>query len=184
MKPIIFITGNLNKVKYTSKFCNYPFEHKKLDLDEIQSLDVLKVVEHKVKQAYDIVKVPVLVEDTSLVFNALNGLPGTFIKFFVDNVGNAEMCTMLNSFKDRTATATVCYGFYDGTIFKTFISVFNGTITENPRGTNGYGWDQIFIPDGLDKTYAEMTDKEIEQVSPRKKALIRLEEFLNKSQLS
>lgn len=178
MEPIIFITGNLNKVKYTSKFTHYQFEHNKLDLDELQSLDVLKVIEHKVKQAYEIVKAPVLVEDTSLVFHALNGLPGTFIKFFVDNTGNDGMCKMLDGFKDRGATATVCFGFYDGKVFQTFIGESRGSISINPRGDNGHGWDPIFIPNGEHRTHAEMTDEEIGKVSPRKKALIKLEKFL------
>lgn len=178
MKSIVFITGNLNKVKYTSKFTNYQFEHKKLDLDEIQSLDILKVVEHKVKQAYKIIKAPVLVEDTSLTFHALNGLPGTFIKFFVDNAGNEGMCRMLDSFNDKTATASVCFGLYDGKEFNTFMGITEGKISLKPKGTNGFGWNPIFIPEGFNKTVAQLTDEEFEPINPRKKALMKLEKFL------
>lgn len=178
MNTIIFVTGNMNKVLYTSKFTHFPFEHKKIDLDEIQSLDPKIVAEYKVKQAYAIIKKPVLVEDTSTSFKALNGLPGTFIRFFVDHVGNENICRMLDSFSDRSAQITVTYAFYDGKEVRFFQGVSDGTIPDHPRGTNGHGWDPIFVPQGTSKTHAEMTDAEYEQYVPRKKALIKLEKFL------
>ena len=61
--------------------------HEKIDTDEIQSLDLDEVVEHKVRQAYAIAKKPILVEDTALEFSALGKLPGTFIKYFVQELG-------------------------------------------------------------------------------------------------
>jgi len=62
--------------------------HEKIDMDEIQSLDLDEVVEHKVRQAYEIAKKPILVEDTALEFPALGKLPGTFIKFFIQELGH------------------------------------------------------------------------------------------------
>lgn len=82
MQPITFITGNQKKADYLAKYLGFPVEHKKIDLDEIQSLDLAEIIEHKVKQAYEIVKTPVIVEDVSLEFSALGRLPGPFIKFF------------------------------------------------------------------------------------------------------
>ncbi len=66
MAHITFITGNQNKADYLSKFLDISLAHCKIDLDEIQSLSLSEIVEHKVKQAYSIIKKPVLVEDTSL----------------------------------------------------------------------------------------------------------------------
>lgn len=180
MKQVVFVTGNLNKVKYTSKYTHYPFEHQKIDLDEIQSVDLKKIVEHKAKQAYSIIKSPVLVEDTSLVFHALKNLPGPFIKFFVDNTGNPGLCQILDGFKDRSATAIVCFGLFDGKNLNLCESSLKGTIAKYPRGSNGFGWNPVFIPKGLDKTIAELTDQEFEKFSPRKKALKKLEEILEK----
>lgn len=62
--------------------------HEKIELDEIQSLNLDEVVTHKVKQAYEKAEKPVLVEDTSLIFLALGKLPGTFIRFFVQEIGH------------------------------------------------------------------------------------------------
>jgi len=145
----VFISGNLNKVKYLSDTVGMELPHQKIDLDEIQSPNPLVVAEHKVRQAYDIIKQPVLVEDTSLSFNALKGLPGTFVKFFVDSENGLEnMCRMLDGFEDRSAYASALYAYYDGQEIKTFVGKLNGAISTSPRGNGGYGWDQIFEPEG------------------------------------
>ena len=82
MQSVTFITGNQKKVEYMRKLLTMPIEHIKLDLEELQSLDLREVVEHKVRQAYDIIQKPVIVGDISLEFCMLGRLPGPFIKFF------------------------------------------------------------------------------------------------------
>ena len=147
----VFITGNQNKVDYLSETIGMVLPHRKIDLDEIQSPDPIIVVEHKVRQAYDIIRKPVLVEDTLLGFNALNGLPGTFVKFFVESQdGLQNMCRMLDGFDDRTAYASAMYAYYDGNDLKIFSGRLNGNISSSPRGNGGYGWDAIFEPEGYD----------------------------------
>lgn len=146
-KQPIFITGNQDKADYLARTLGIPLEHRKIDLDEVQSADPQKVVEHKVRQAYDLLQQPVLVEDTSLSFAALDGLPGPFIKFFNDAHNGLEMmCRMLDGFHDRSAYACAIYGYYDGTIVKFFEGRLDGLIVDHPRGSGGYGWDAIFEP--------------------------------------
>jgi non-canonical purine NTP pyrophosphatase (RdgB/HAM1 family) len=158
-KHPIFVTGNQDKADYLARTLGMELEHHKLDLDEIQSPDPQVVIEHKVKQAYDILKQPVLVEDTSLSFNALGGLPGTFIKFFVSSEDGLEhLCRMLDGFEDRSAYASAVYGYFDGETLTFFSGRLNGIITDHPRGTGGYGWDPIFEPVGYDgHTRAELS---------------------------
>ena len=86
MQSITFITGNQKKADYLARYLGFPIEHIKLDLDEIQSLELQEIVEHKVKQAYAKIKKPVIVEDASLEFTALGRLPGPFIKFFFEEM--------------------------------------------------------------------------------------------------
>jgi inosine triphosphate pyrophosphatase len=148
MHPI-FITGNQNKADYLAASLGFALEHKKIDLDEIQSADPREVVEHKVKQAYEIIKQPVLVEDTSLGFTALGGLPGPFVKFFVEAENGLEkMCRMLDGFGDRGALASATYGYYDGATVRFFTGQLGGTIADHQKGDGGYGWDKIFAPEG------------------------------------
>ncbi len=75
MKKVTFITGNQAKADYLESFLGFPIDHVKVDLDELQSLDLEKIVEHKVKQAYAEIGKPVVVEDVSLEFEALGKLP-------------------------------------------------------------------------------------------------------------
>ena len=96
MKDIIYITGNQHKADYLAKYLGHPVEHKKVDLDEIQSMDLSEIIKHKVRQAYDVVKKPVVVEDTRLEFKAFGNLPGPFIKFFIKQMPLEEFCSLLN----------------------------------------------------------------------------------------
>lgn len=158
----VFITGNQGKVRYLSRTLGVELEHQRVDLDEIQSPDPATVVEHKVRQAYDLLKRPVLVEDTSLFFNALGGLPGTFVKFFVEQANGLEkMCRMLDGFDDRSAYATAVYGYYDGATLQLIGGRQDGYIADHPRGSGGYGWDSIFVPAGYrGLTRAELSPKD------------------------
>ena len=177
MKSLTFITGNLNKLKWTQRYIHLPLEHKKLDLVEIQSLDSKTVVEHKAKEAFAIVKKPVLVEDTSLIFNAWGNLPGTFVKYFIEELGNVGLCKLLTD-SDRSAIAKATYGVFDGNKLFIFEGAIQGSIATMPIGNEGFGWNPIFIPNGCEKTYAEMTDEETDQVSIRKIALEKMRKEL------
>ena len=158
----VFITGNQNKVDYLRRTLGIELNIQNIELDEIQSADPREVVAHKVRQAYEIINQPVLVEDTSLSFNALDGLPGPFVKFFrTAHNGLEMMCRMLDGFEDRSAYATAIYAYYDGKELHTFAGRLNGIIADHPRGEGGYGWDAIFEPEGYGgRTRAELTPEE------------------------
>ncbi len=179
MKNITFITGNQNKADYLAKYLGFPVKHLKLDLEELQSLDLKEIVEHKVKQAYEIVKEPVIVEDVSLEFSALGRLPGTFIKFFVDEVPFETICSMLND-KTRKATARCVFGYYDGNDLQLFESSLDGEIAESPSGENGYGWDKIFIPQGYTQTRASLNEEDDRKTYLKIKPFAQLKSFLEK----
>ena len=163
MSDVTFITGNQSKADYFSKLMGLDVAHRKIELDEIQSLDLEEIVAHKVRQAYEIVQAPVIVEDVSLEFTALGKLPGPFIKFFIESSGVEACCRLLDGFSDRSATIRCTFGYFDGTEQHSFTSSLQGTISHSPRGINGYGFDQIFICEGYDITRAEMTPEANEQ---------------------
>ncbi len=178
MERLTFITGNAGKAKYLSDYLHIPVDHIKLDLQEIQSLDLQEVVEDKAKRAFEIVKKPVLVEDVSLVFEAMNELPGTFIKWFLESLGNDGLCEMMDNFKKRDAYAKVMFAVYDGNKMEIFEGGVKGSIAEKPRGDAGFGWDPIFIPHGYQKTWGEMSDDEKHETSMRRIALTKMKEFI------
>jgi non-canonical purine NTP pyrophosphatase (RdgB/HAM1 family) len=152
----VFITGNQNKADYLSRQLGLQLDFVKVELDEIQESDPKHLLEHKLRQAYETVGRPVLVEDVSLAFTALAGLPGPYIKWFIDGAGADACCRMLDGFDNRSAEAICTFGYFDGTEFTYFQKRAPGTISEHPRGENGFGWDLIFINEGYEITRAEM----------------------------
>lgn len=178
MKKITFITGNAAKAEQLERHLNYPVNHLKLDLLELQSLNLEEVVEHKAREAFKQIHLPVLVEDTSLTFNALGRLPGPLIKWFLTEIENNGLCKLLDGYSDRSALARVVFGYYDGKKLSMFDGEMKGIIAEKPRGEDGFGWDPIFIPKGWSKTWGEMTKEEQAKTSMRKIALHKLEKFL------
>ena len=180
MVKITFITNTAGKAREAQEILgkNFMVTHKKVDLDEIQTIDGKKVIEKKAREAFSILKGPVLVEDTSLYFNAWKGLPGALVRWFLDAVGCEGICKMMKNEKNRTAYAESAMAFYDGKNMKTVTGRVDGRVPIIPRGDKGFGWDPIFIPNGYKKTFAEMGMEEKSKISMRKKALEKLRSYL------
>lgn len=172
------MTGNFGKAEQLSKYLGVPVDHIKLDLDEIQSLDLEEIIAHKARQAYNQIKKLVLVDDTSLKINSLGNLPGPFIKFFLKEMGPDNICKIAQTFSDTTAVAEVVIGLFDGENLSIFRGEIKGHISKRSAGENGFGWDCLFIPDGYNQTRAEMKNQDYDQTSPRKIALEKLERHL------
>lgn len=178
IQTLTFITGNPAKAEQLTHHLNYPVTHKKLDLPEIQSLDLREIVKRKAKEAYKEVGGPVIVEDTSLIFHALGKLPGPLIKWFLTELDNDGLCKLLDGYEERNAIGQVCVGLYDGREIHFFEGEQRGMVAQNPRGEKGFGWDPIFIPEGHAKTWGEMDREEQKETSMRRVALKKLEKFL------
>ena len=185
VEDLVFISGNQAKIDYLRKWLGYEVPHQKLNLEEIQSLDPHVVIEHKAREAYALIGKTVLVEDVRFSFSAFGGkLPGTLVKWFLEESGTDGLIKMLKGFDDRRATAGITYGIFDGESLYTFDAEVTGTVPEQPRTSEYSGWhsskswNSIFIPNGSDKTYAEMTDEELQPFSHRYKAIVQLQEFL------
>ena len=180
LKQFKFVTGNPNKVREASEIIGLDLKGVQVDgLFEIQSPDLDEVIRHKAEQAYSILQCPVLVEDSGLLFNAWKGLPGALVKWFEETVGCEGMLKMVNGFEDRGAMAVCCFAIYDGNTLQVARGEVNGTLANSIRGTNGFGWDVIFMPEGHDRTYGEMSASEKNAISHRRRALDRLKEILS-----
>lgn len=178
MRPI-FITGNKNKAEYLSRHLGIDLPFETVALKEIQSLDLSEVVTHKAKEAYFLLQKPVLVQDVALEFSYLGKLPGTFIRFFVDTVPFQKVCDMIPS-NERDAIARVMYGYYDGNHLELFEGSHSGTISLEPRGAGGFGWDKIFIPEGYSQTRAEMSKEDDEKTYCATHPFASIKDFLLK----
>ncbi|XP_078004379.1 inosine triphosphate pyrophosphatase isoform X3 [Phascolarctos cinereus] len=122
---------------------------------------------------------PVLVEDTCLCFNALGGLPGPYIKWFLEKLKPEGLYQLLSGFEDKSAYALCTFALSTGRpedpvqLFKgqTF-----GQIVE-PRGCRDFGWDPCFQPDGYEQTYAELPKAVKNTISHRFRALRELQNY-------
>ena len=179
---LYFITGNNGKfIEAKADLDPIQIDQKELDLVEIQSLDVKEVIEKKLNEASKFIKGEYFVEDVSLGLDSLNGFPGPLIKWFVKAVGQAEIydiCKVKNNF---TATAIATIGYSDGDEIKFFQGEIKGQIV-SPKGESGFGWDPIFVPNGFEKTFAEMTPEEKNKISHRGIAVRKFKEFLEAKQ--
>ena len=175
---IYFITGNKNKLKEVQMIMP-GVKGLELDLIEIQELDHKKVLEHKLKEAQKYKPgANLIVEDLAVEINGMNGLPGPLIKWFLKSVGRDGIYKMAKIFGDQTATVEEILGYItsDGKV-EYFEGIIKGKIVE-PMGESDFGFDPIFVPDGMDKTYAEMGIEEKNKISHRKIALEKLKKCL------
>ncbi|MEO8784714.1 MAG: non-canonical purine NTP pyrophosphatase, partial [Candidatus Saccharimonadales bacterium] len=143
-----------------------------LDLDEIQTMDNEALVRDKLQRAYDVLKRPVIVEDVAAGLDSLGGLPGPFFKFFYQEMG-AKCLLRLSKEPNEKMTATCTTGFYDGQIMLLSSGVLHGTVVE-PRGTNGFGFDSVIVPDGHSRTMAQMDPLQKREISHRGQAARQL----------
>lgn len=172
----IFITGNKNKLDEFKSILNIDIESKKYNAVEIQSIDVEDVTKHKVIEAYNYFKCPVIVEDTGLYIKKINNFPGALIKFYYDSIGEHQFC---NIHSGQKIMAETVIGYHDGVNIHIFKGQIDGLVSPLPSGINGFGWDKIFIPSGYSKTFAQMSSQEKNNISMRKNALIKFKDFLN-----
>ncbi|KAI4311372.1 hypothetical protein MLD38_036275 [Melastoma candidum] len=172
-KPVTFVTGNAKKLEEVRAILGHsvPFQSVKLDLPELQG-EPEDISKEKARLAALRVDGPVLVEDTCLCFNALKGLPGPYIKWFLQKIGHEGLNNLLMAYEDKSAYALCAFSFALGPDSEpiTFLGKTEGKIVP-PRGPNDFGWDPIFQPKGYNLTYAEMPKEEKNKISHRSKAL-------------
>jgi len=178
MKTLTFITGNPKKAEQLSLYLSFPVEYAKLDIPEIQSLNLEEVATEKAKVAYKKLGTPVIVADTALSFDALNGLPGTFIKWFLESIGNDGLTKLLLGQENRLATAATCFALYDEDGLHLFRGERRGTIADVPKGETDFGWNPIFMPEGAQLTWAEMNSQQQAETSMRRLAIEKLQKYL------
>lgn len=180
MEPLIIVTGNINKAKVAQRELGIPVVQQSIDIEEIQSLDLREILEAKARKAYEKIGEPIMVDDMSLIFNDLHGIPGPLIRWFEESIGLDGLCKLADMGETRAATVEAGIGYCDKNGFEAFISTAIGRISPEPLGEGGFGWDKIFIPDGKSITRGQMNDDEYIQTSYRKKSFEALRSYLKK----
>jgi non-canonical purine NTP pyrophosphatase (RdgB/HAM1 family) len=176
-KIIIFVSGNNNKIKEVKEIIgdSIKIECKDIDLPEIQSTIVSDVAVDKLNRAIEILGEPCVIEDSGLHFQKIGEFPGALIKFYYKSLKNEGICQQVGGSKAKAVTVI---GYFDGEKSHFFKGEAYGSVPYRPQGDEKFGWDPIFIPDGKDKSYAELTVEEKNKISQRNKALLKFKEHL------
>lgn len=189
LKPnsIIFASKNKGKIVEVRKI----FED--LDIDVLSLLDFeedIDIAEDgltfeenakiKAKAIYDKFKIPSMGDDSGLVVDQLNGAPGVFSARYAgenatDKMNNDKLIQMLKLLPEPHTARFVCSAvFYNGSEFISTSGAMEGKMILTPRGSNGFGYDPLFIAEGYEKTNGELTLDEKNKISHRAKAFNKL----------
>lgn len=174
---LLFVTTNDYKKLAYEAILGVRMQTSPITITDIQHIDAGEVALHKVKQAYYMLKKPVFVEQAALAVRAWGGFPGGIVTTFIVPVGAANICRMLQPFNDRYAEGIVAIAFTDGELTRRFVSAIPGSISDTPRG-KGPSWDTIFVPQGFDQTFAEMSEDQRNSISMRRRAILDFMQFL------
>jgi non-canonical purine NTP pyrophosphatase (RdgB/HAM1 family) len=180
LQGIVFVTSSTDKHREAVQILGLPMPRVDLDLPEAQGLDVVAIAREKSRAAQRRLKHPVLVEDTSLELSALGGFPGPLIRWLLQAAGPEAIARILDPFADRGARARCAAVVWDGRNEWLGVGEVRGTIASQARGTHGFGWDVVFVPEwGNGRTYAELAPEEKNARSHRTLALAALRERLH-----
>ncbi len=191
MKKLVFVTHNTHKSEEVKAIIGNHFEIKNLSelniFEEIPEtgLTFKENALQKAEYVYKQLGCNCFADDTGLMVDALNGAPGVYSARYAGEPSDSQrninkLLKNLEGETNRDAQFTTIIAvildgetfFFDGTI--------RGKIIETQKGNGGFGYDSIFIPDGYDKTFAELPAEIKNSISHRAIAMQKLKEFLTK----
>lgn len=194
MKHILIASRNKGKIEEFKKL----FQKFNIPVESLYDLreDVPEVEETgttfkenarlKAEQIAALLNRPVIADDSGLVIDALNGEPGVYSARYAgekatDDENNEKVLNRLKQtpIDNRTARFVAVLALAipnEETIFTE--GICEGRIAFSPSGLNGFGYDPIFIPEGYDITFAELSNEEKNEISHRSDALKKLEDVI------
>ncbi len=190
-KTYCLATNNQHKVEELQQMLGGIFELKTLadigcqdEIEEIEStLEGNSLL--KARYIFDRYGINCIADDSGLEVNALNGEPGVFSARYAGEPSNpennmAKLLSKLESFDDKSASFRTSITLIENGEVRQFEGIVKGEIIAEKRGSGGFGYDPIFIPEGLSKTFAEMSPEEKNPISHRGLAIAKLIDYLKK----
>jgi len=186
MKSVFLVTSNLGKVEEISKHLEkfgIKVIGKEMEIPEIGE-EQETIAKSKAEFAVERLEVPVIVEDTGLYFAAYKNFPGIRSKFVFQAIGYEGILKLLENKSRKAYFKTIVAYCEPNKEPKTFVGINPGTLSENVRGVSHprLPYDSIFIPDGDDRTFAEMTKEEKAKYSARAKAAEEFAQWFSKKE--
>ncbi len=190
MTDIILATKNQNKVRELKRL----FEplgirvHSLLEFETPEIIEDGKTFEEnslkKARTIFNFTGKPTIADDSGLIVEQLNGEPGVYSARYAyegasDEENNKKLLEKLKKHPQPHFAKFYCAASYvDSNNSFTVSGELEGQIIETPRGSNGFGYDPLFLPEGYNRTLAQMTVEEKNKISHRAKAFAKLKEKL------
>ena len=191
MKKIIFASSNEGKVAEVKKILS----ELNIQIVALQDIDFIGEIEEngdsfeenaKIKaiEIFNNYKLPTIADDSGLVVEQLNGEPGIYSARYAgidsdDEANNIKLLENLRSKPEPHRAKFVCSAvYYSGEEIYTTVGEVHGKIISKARGTNGFGYDPLFVPDGYSKTMAELDPGIKNSISHRFKAFDQIKKHL------
>jgi XTP/dITP diphosphohydrolase len=187
---ICFATHNQNKVAELRKLVDNNLEILSLDdlgvADEIEETGATLKENAllKAKYIFDNYAIACFADDTGLEVDALDSAPGVYSARFAGVPANNEknidkLLGLLLNQRNKQARFRTVIALVTDTEQHFFEGVVEGEIIDQRRGSNGFGYDSVFLPNHFDRTFAEMNMEEKNLISHRAQAVKKLTDFLN-----
>ncbi|CAN5621148.1 N/A [soil metagenome] len=192
MKEILIASGNDHKVEEISKIMeDFDIKFRNLkEFGDVPEVDengstLVENSEKKAREYFLFTGIPCIADDTGLFVEALNGEPGVYsARYSGEGATYRSNCDLLlknlAGISNRNAEFRSVISYFDGNEILSFEGIVNGAIIETGRGKNGFGYDPLFIPTGLNKTFAELNEEEKNNISHRKRALEKFRKWWEK----
>lgn len=169
---VLFATSNPHKVAEANKVgadFGVVFSQVNILYPEVRADSVRKVAEEGVKYVHGRIQKPVIVEDSGLFVDSLDGFPGTYSAYVYKKIGCEGILKLLVGQDNRRARFVSAIGYSDKRGTKVFEGQVKGFITEEPIGDKGFGYDPVFKSEDNPKTFSQ-DPKHKNMVSHRRKA--------------
>ncbi len=180
MHKIVFVTGNKGKfaeVREILKSFGIEVIQDKNGYPELQEDELEPIAAYGAQYIANKLNMPVMVDDSGIFINALNGFPGPYSRFVEDRLGNPKVLKLMEGETDRAAYFKTVIGYCEpGKEPLVFPGIVEGKIAYEERGTGGFGYDPIFEYQGM--TFGELGDAEKNKVSHRRRAIDSFLEWL------
>ncbi len=157
MRILNVITSNPGKLVEFQRALGNDFElvHLPVGYTEVQTDSLEEVVERGIDELLSRGLDDFIIDDSGLFVDSLSGFPGVYSAYAFKTLGNAGLLRLMED--ERNARFRCCIGCHTAEAGRLVVCAeCPGSITRDLRGTDGFGFDPVFVPDGQDLTFAEM----------------------------
>ena len=188
---IVLATNNPNKVREVKEILNgfgieiLTLKDLEIEIEIEEDQDTFEGnARKKAHTIFNLTKLPTIADDSGLMVDQLNGAPGVYSSRYAGEEHNYEKNNqkLLQELRDKPkphrAKFICVINFKTETEDEIFTGIVEGEIVDSTRGTNGFGYDPLFKPDGFDVTYAELPSEIKNKISHRYKALLKFRDYL------